>query len=282
MTTDLVLIAFAAGLAVCAGVMLLMSGFSNRPPSVRERSAKPFTLPNPGRGVTAVVVGFLVVALTQWFIAGVMCGVLVYSWGRVFRSTIATADRVRLEAIAKWLEDLRDVVRGSNLSMEAALEQTASTPPKAIASELARFVALRRRAVPVDEALISLADDLAHPTADAAIAAMLLAVGTSGASLWRTLSDLAVVARDEVGARTRSDRIRTAYEQTMRRLVGLSIVIVGFLRFFAKGLVQPLATPTGQLWLIVPVTVWAGAIFWLRSLAGYQLPRRYRLRAVEQ
>ena len=282
MTTRIVATALAVGLLACAGVMLLIFGLTPTAPKSASEKPRKVMLPTPGRGVAAVIVGFLVFVVSGWVLAGAVGGLVVFSWGRVFRSTVATADRVRLEAIAKWLEDLRDVVRGSNLSMESALEQTAGSPPTAIAAELSRFVGLRRRAVPIEECLLQLADDLAHPTSDSAIAAMLLAVGTSGASLAATLSSLAVVARDEVAARTKSDRMRTTYESTMRRLVILAFGIVGFLRFFASEMLRPLSTPAGQLWLIVPIGVWIGSIVWLRSLAGYELPRRYRLRALAQ
>ena len=43
-------------------------------------------------------------------------------------------------------------------------------------------------------------------------------------------------------------------------------------------MLAPLATPAGQMWLVVPFGVWVGSVWWLRSLAGYDLPRRYRLR----
>lgn len=284
MTSDLVLTALAIGVFVAFGVMLLAVGFNLGAPAPAPKTAKAPKVTGrapSGRAAVAVVIAFVVFAVSGWLLLGVAAGMLVLWWGRVFRSTTANNERARLEAIAKWLEDLRDVVGGSNLSMEAALEQTADTAPTTINTELARFVAKRRRAVPIEEALIALADDLAHPTADTAIAAMLLAVGTSGASLARTLSTLAVVARDEVASRVKSDRIRAAYEQTMRRLVILSIVIVGFLRLFAPDLVAPLSQPVGQAWLAVPIGVWTLAIVWLRSLAGYQLPRRYRLRAVQ-
>ena len=282
MTTQIVAIAFAVGLLTCAGVMLVIFGLTPAVPKSASEKPRKFALPTPGRGLAAVIVGFLLFVVSGWVLAGAVGGLVVFSWGRVFRSTVATGDRVRLEAIAKWLEDLRDVVRGSNLSMESALEQTAGSPPTAIASELSRFVGLRRRAVPIEECLLQLADDLAHPTSDSAIAAMLLAVGTSGASLAATLSSLAIVARDEVAARTKSDRMRSTYESTMRRLVILAFGIVGFLRFFASEMLRPLSTPAGQLWLIVPIGVWVGSTVWLRSLAGYELPRRYRLRALTQ
>jgi tight adherence protein B len=281
MTVSAEVVALAAGLFVALGVVCIATAFSPPPPP-----AAPVPRVTPARGrrwpkervAIGAVIGFLVVLLSGWVLAGVGVAVLVVVWGRVFRATEATGQRRRLEALAKWLEDLRDLVRGSNLSLEQALEQTGRSAPMVLRAELERFVGRRRRGVPLDDGLIALADELAHPTADAAIAAMLLASGTSGASLHHTLSELASVARDEVKARRSSDRLRAAYEATMRRLIVITMIIVGGLRVFASQRLAPLTTPPGQVWLLIPLSVWAGAIMWLRSLSRYELPRRYRIR----
>ena len=152
MTSDLVFTAVIIGVSVALGVILLAVGFNiGTPVAPAAVKVEKVTRTQPsGRTAVSVVVAFVVFAVSGWLLLGVAAGVLVLGWGRVFRSTAADNERTRLEAIAKWLEDLRDVVGGSNLSMEAALEQTADTAPSAIATELARFVGLRRRAVPID------------------------------------------------------------------------------------------------------------------------------------
>jgi hypothetical protein len=105
-----------------------------------------------------------------------------------------------------------------------------------------------------------------------------MAIGTSGARLASAVTALAAVARDEVAARERSDRLRALYESSMRRLILIAAGIVGFLRLTSSELLEPLGTPAGQAWLVVPLGVWAGCLWWLRRLSRYQLPRRYRLR----
>ena len=87
----------------------------------------------------------------------------------------------------------------------------------------------------------------------------------------------AEVARDEVAARERSDRLRTVYETSMRRLIVIATGIVVFLRLTSGELLEPLRTPAGQVWLILPLGVWAGCLWWLQRLSRYELPRRYRL-----
>ena len=210
---------------------------------------------------------------------GVIAGLLVIFWGRLLRDDRADEERRRLEGIAKWLEDLRDTLRGSSIGAEDALEQVALRPPDALAAPMHRFVLRRRQGFRTEEALADLADDLAHPTADAAIAAICLVVGgTAGAGrLHGTVQALAAAARDEVTARERIDRTRAVYHGSMKRLVVIGVVLVGYLRFAAGDLLQPYDTPVGQVVLLLPLGMWVGCVLWLRSLCRYDMPRRYRI-----
>ena len=36
--------------------------------------------------------------------------------------------------------------------------------------------------------------------------------------------------------------------------------------------------PAGQVWLVIPISVWALALWWLRRLSRYEQPARYLLR----
>ena len=155
-------------------------------------------------------------------VPGVMAPrVLTALWGRLLRDERADDERRRIEGIAKWLEDLRDTLRGSSIGAEEALEHVAARPPDAIREPLATFVFRRRQGFRTEDALTDLADGLAHPTSDAAIAAIRLVVsGTAGAGrLYRTVSALAAAARDEVRAASASTGPRSVYQASMKRLV---------------------------------------------------------------
>ncbi len=228
------------------------------------------------RLAVAVTAGFLVLLATQWVVLAVATGVLVASWGHLIRDRRADAERRRVEAIAKWLEDLRDVLRGSSIGAEEALEQVAGRPPDAIRDALNRFLLRRRQGFRVEDALTDLGHDLDHPTADAAIAAIRLVVG-GGAGAGRlhpTVEALAEAARDEVRARERIDRTRAVYQGSMQRLVVIGAALIGYLRLAAGDLLAPYGTPTGQIVLLLPLAMWAGCIVWLRSLCRYGQDRR--------
>jgi hypothetical protein len=231
------------------------------------------------RLVAAVLVAIVVLALTRWVVLAAVAFVLVVAWRRLLRDEHAEAERARVEGIAKWLEDLRDTLRGSSVGTEEALEQVALRAPDAVREPLATFVLRRRQGFRTEDALTDLADSLAHPTSDAAIAAIRLVItGTAGAGrLYHTVSALAAAARDEVRARERVDRTRAIYRSSMTRLVVIAALLIGYLRLAAGELLDPYGTPAGQLVLLLPLSLWGGCIVWLRSLCRYESPDRYRI-----
>ena len=231
-------------------------------------------------GATA---GFVVLLATRWMLLGLLVAMMVTFWGRLLHDRRADLERERIEGIAKWLEDLRDTLRGSSTGAEEALEQVAIRPPDAIADSLHRFVRRRRQGFRTEDALADLAEDLAHPVSDAAIAAIRMVIGgsTSSGRLYGTVNALASAARDEVSARERIDRTRAIYQSSMQRLVIIGALLIGYLRFAGGGLLQPYDTAVGQVVLLLPLGMWVGCVLWLRSLCKYELPPRYRVTGAE-
>lgn len=223
--------------------------------------------------------GFLVLLATRWLMLALLVGVLIVTWGRLLHDTRADEERRRIEGIAKWLEDLRDTLRGSAIGAEEALEQVAMRPPEAIAEPLRTFAQRRRQGFRTEDALADLADELAHPTADAAVAAIRLVIGgsTSAGRLYGTVSALSAAARDEVTARERIDRTRAVYQSSMKRLVVIGGLLIAYLRFVGGDLLTPYDTAVGQVVLLLPLGMWVGCVLWLRSLCRYDLPQRYRV-----
>ena len=229
------------------------------------------------RSALAAAIGVVVLLATSWPVLALLAVVLVMSWGRLLHDDRADEERRRVEGIAKWLEDLRDTLRGSAVGAEEALEQVASRPPQSIATALELFSRRRRMGFRTEDALSDLADDLAHPTSDSAIAAISLVIGGSAGAgrLHTTVQALAAAARDEVTARERIDRTRTIYRSSMKRLVMIGTALVLYLRFAGGDLLDPYSTPIGQVVLLLPISLWVGCILWLRSLCRYELPVRH-------
>lgn len=225
-----------------------------------------------------LAVGVVTLLASRWVLLAVGLGALAAVWGRVMHDDRADQERRRLEAVAAWLEDLRDTLRGSSVGVEEALEQVAARPPDELREAMATYLVRRRQGFRTDDALDDLADRLAHPTSDAAVAALRLVVSGAAASgrLWTTVDALAGAARDEVRARERIDRTRAVYQGSMQRLVVIALVLIAYLRLAAGSLLDPYTTPTGQVVLLIPLAMWTGCIVWLRSLCRYELPTRQR------
>lgn len=273
---------------MAAAVMMLLAGALAAARTALTPSRRTIALRPPAliaaertrlqrRVLIGAVVAVLVLLATSWPVLAVVAGALVVSWGRLLHDERADEERLRVEGIAKWLEDLRDTLRGSAVGAEEALEQVAARPPHAIAGALELFARRRRMGFRTEDALSDLADDLAHPTADSAIAAICLVIGGSAGAgrLHTTVQALAAAARDEVTARERIDRTRAIYRSSMQRLVMIGTALVLYLRFVGGDLLDPYDTPVGQVVLILPISLWIGCILWLRSLCRYELPVRH-------
>lgn len=273
-------VAFAVCALLVAALLAVLRAVA--PPRVRAQSASTpslFAGIGGNRIAAGLAAGFLVLLATRWPILALLVGALVVLWGRLLHDTRADDERRRIEGIAKWLEDLRDTLRGSAIGAEEALEQVALRPPEALQDALRTFSQRRRQGFRTEDALADLAEDLAHPTADAAVAAIRLVIGgsTSAGRLHGTVSALSAAARDEVTARERIDRTRAIYQSSMKRLVIIGALLIGYLRFVGGDLLTPYDTAVGQMVLLLPLGMWTVCVLWLRSLCRYELPQRYRI-----
>lgn len=266
-------LALAAGGAACLAVWAL--GNALRPPARRRSPALRVEI-DQRTVATAIAAGAVVLLTTRWPIAALAAAVLTGGWRHLFAANQATAARRRLEAIAKWLEDLRDLQAGSNLDLAETLSQSATRAPKEIAPQLLDFSSRVAHHVPLTDALVDLADDLDHPVADTAVASMVFAAGhASGSALGATFAQLAENARDELAARDRIDRMRVSFERSMRRMLAILGVLLAYLVVVAPEVLEPYRTPAGQGWMIVPIAIWAGSLLWLRQLSRYERASRF-------
>ena len=266
------LVAFVC--AIAAGGVVLTIGQALTPQRPRQQAGRRF--PIDTTWLTAAVIVFVVVlAITRWPIAAIGAGALVAGWPALFPSD-AIGQRQRLEGIAKWLEDLRDLQHGSNLDLIETLDQASIRAPKTIATELAAFSSRTGHHTPLGDALIQLPDDLDHPVAVSAIVDMLLATGdASGSSLHTTFSMLADTARDELVARDRIDRMRLNFQRSMRRMLVILAALIGYMFIVTGETLDPYSQPLGQIWLVIPVALWGLSLLWLRRLSRYERVGRY-------
>jgi hypothetical protein len=268
------LLAAVVGIAVSLCVWFV--GQAVNPTERRRSVARSQSRVDPRAAMTAAIGGFVTLLVTRWPAAAVGVSVLVLGWRHLFVAADATKSRRRLDGIAKWLEDLRDLQQGSNLDLIETLTQASGRAPKAIEQELLRFASRVSHHVPLSEALAALADELDHPVADTAAASMIFASGhASGSALFDTFAQLAATARDELTARDQIDRMRLNFERSMRRMIVILAVLLAYMVLVAGETLKPYKTATGQLWMVIPILIWAAALLWLRRLSRYERTSRY-------
>lgn len=266
----------ATALLLGAGTALVVvvAGSARRP-------AARAPVPSTGAGVDrrtarrvleGLLVGLVVLVVTRWVVVGVAAGIGVALRGRIFAGSGAAAERAHVEAIALWLEGVRDALR-SDASLQQVLYRVAANPPAPLADALGRFERRGRQGVPLTEALALLADDLAHPTADVAVASMAQSLELSGGRVRQQLDELAATARHELAMRERVDRIRARFDFATKAMMLLAALIIAYLWLVGR-VTEYYRTPAGQVTLVLPVATWVLSLAWMRHLARYELPRR--------
>ena len=110
--------------AVALMAMLLVAGaiatgtVAFRPaPARRVRRPRVATL-DAGRVGLGIAVALVVLVVSRWPVLAVVSGALAAQWQHLLRDERADEERRRVEGIAKWLEDLRDTLRGSSVGTE--------------------------------------------------------------------------------------------------------------------------------------------------------------------
>ena len=185
----------AAGLA--GGLVLLCAGIRGtrpdptRPPSrttdwwLAVRSSPLLTVRLAG----GLLLGVLVFAVTGWPVAAVGLAALVVCWPALTGGTAVEARQIqRLEALVGWTEALRDTV-SAHAGLEQAIPATAPNAAPVIRPALMRLVGLLRTRVPLEDALLDLAEQLDHG-ADLIIAALINNVRRRGDGLSQVFGNL--------------------------------------------------------------------------------------------
>jgi Flp pilus assembly protein TadB len=226
------------------------------------------------RGPIAAAVAVLALVITRWPVGAIASAALVLGWPALFGG--AKAERraaAMVEALAVWTESLRDTIAGA-VGLEQAVVASSQAPPAALAAELATMADRLRVRTPLPLALRRFADDLADPSADLIIAALVLNAGLRGPGLRDVLSSLADSARSEVDMRSRVAAGRASTRRSVQIVVGVTVSFVVGLSVFNPGYVEPYRTAFGQGVLTVVVLLFTGGFFWLRRLSRFDVPDR--------
>ena len=209
----------------------------------------------------AVVVG----AATGWPVGAVLAGLA--GWGAPGLLGGARRQQAavgRIEAVAGWAEMLRDTMAGS-AGLEQAIIATAPLAPLPIRAEVATL-AVRLEGERLAPALRAFADEVADPTCDLVVAALVLAAEHQAQRLGELLGSLAAAARDQATMRLRVEAGRARTSTSVKVIVGATGTLMAGLALFNRGYLAPYDTATGQLMLVLVGGVFAAAFTWLARM----------------
>lgn len=227
-----------------------------------------------GRLGVVLTVGVLVWALTSWPVAGLLAAA-----GTWWLPTLVGPDREhtaqvdRVEAVASWTEQVRDLMAGA-AGLHQAIATTVPIAPAVIRDDVDVLATQLQQGVPPQQALQEFADRVHAPTSDLVAAALSSAATRQAADLGTLLTSLAQAARDQAAmlvrlAATRA-RIRTSARivtaVTLGMAAGLFVLNADYLNAYDTGL--------GQLVLLGIGGLWALGLLWLKRLTRTDLGPR--------
>jgi tight adherence protein B len=255
-----------------AGIVAVMVLFGpDRPP----RPARLFDPDVVPRFLASVGLGASVLTFSGWLIASMVvaigCWFAVGRWQR--RDRRAISDVERTDALASWIENLRDVLVAGDQPI-GAINATVATCPPTIKPAVRRLAAGLGRQDP-DIVLRRFADDLDDPLGDLVAAGLLIAV-QRGARTAAVLGSLAEQARRQADRRrlVEAERAPIQREVTLLTLI-MGSLIVGVLVFGRAEYLAPYDTAGGQLFLGVVLAVYALLLVRVQRLAHFPRPSRF-------
>jgi Flp pilus assembly protein TadB len=221
-----------------------------------------------------VACGLVTAVLTGWVVGGLLAGLAVWWLPLVLGAGGAAERSARIEGVAGWTEMLRDT-----LAAAAGLEQTvlATAPhaPEAVRQQILDLAARVERGDRLPAALRQLAQDLADPTADLVVAALVLASGHEGRMVSPLLGELAATARAQVEMHQRVDANRARTRTTTRVVVGTTLFFAGGLIVLNPAFLSPYDSATGQLVLLLIGALFTAGFAWLHRMSHFEEPERF-------
>ena len=227
------------------------------------------------RLLAAVGTAAIVLAFSGWFVAAAV--VAVGSWSAVGvwqrRDRRAVSDVERTDALASWIENLRDVLVAGDQPV-GAINATVATCPAPIKPQVRRLAAGLGRQ---DPALVfrRFADDLDDPLGDLVAAGLLIAV-QRGARTAAVLSSLADQARRQADRRrlVEAERAPVQREITLLTII-MGSLVVGLLVFGRAEYLDAYDTPGGQVFLALVLGIYALLLVRVQRLAHSPRPSRF-------
>lgn len=280
MISSTVLLALLGGAAAGAGLLLLVAALLGWAPpqggEARPRLADRLDPASIGRRLGyGAGAGLAALVITRWPVAALGAFLLGFFGPSLFGgASAAQASMMRLQALASWTESLRDTIAGA-VGLEQAIPATYNAAGTSLKRPLALLIDRLRTREPLPDALMRFADDLADPSADLIIAALVLNARLRGPGLRDVLTSLSTAAREELDVRARIEASRRSTRRSVTIIVLLTIVVVLGLTLLNRPYVAPYSTPGGQIALVIVFAIFGLGFLWMRRLADFETAERF-------
>jgi tight adherence protein B len=262
------MLATLLGSGVGLGLLLIASGVRGTPPAtgiVRMRARIPI---DRLLGIAAAAV--VTFAVTGWPVLAALAACGTVAVPRVLSAGRRRAAAARSDAVAQWIEMLRDTMAGA-AGLEEAIVVSARRPPPAIAPAVLRLAG-RLEHQRMADAMRGFADDVDDPTADLLAAALITAGEHETRDLGRLLAALVEATRAQIAMRASVDAGRAHVRSATRLVLIITAVFCAALLTFSADYLAPYGTFEGQLWLAVVGGVVASSLMLLGRLDRIDLP----------
>lgn len=184
----------------------------------------------------------------------------------------AEDQRVLVEAIASWTESLRDTISAS-AGLEQAIIATENHCPRAIKEPVQRLVASLRYGT-LEDALRRFADDIAHPSCDFVVAALITASTHQSRDVAQLLSHLSECSRSECELYLRIWVSRARTRTSVRIISGTILCFALGLFLFNINYLRPFFSREGSLVLVLVAVSFGGSLYWMSHIARVEAPGR--------
>jgi hypothetical protein len=225
----------------------------------------------------AVALGatLLILLVSGWAIPALVVGLGSF-WvvGTIQRRDRSTASEIaRLDALASWIENVRDVLMAGEQPI-GAINATVGSCQPVIRPYVRRLAAGLGRQEP-EVVFRRFADDIDDPVADLVAAGLSIAI-RRGARTVPVLTSLAEQTRQQVDRRrlVEAERAPTRREVQALTLI-MSVLIVGLLVFGRSEYLDSYDTVGGQAFLAVALALYAALIVRVQRLAAFPRPSRF-------
>ena len=268
MSAGLALVLASTTLAVLA-VSIVVSE-----PSVAPRRAVRRDVVAARPALVGGAAGLLVLVISGWLLPAIVVAVgsamAFTGWERRDRRG---NDVERTDALASWIENLRDVLVAGDQPIGAIAATVPSCPP-IIRGPVRRLSTALGHQDP-DAAFRRFADDIDDPLGDLVAAGLLVAV-QRGARTVAVLSSLAAQARTQADWRRVLDAERAPVQREVMLLsLLMGALLVGLLVFGRADYLSPYDAAGGQMFLGAIVAAYAALLLRVQRLARFPRPARF-------